>query len=436
MQIKYLWTQKRFRMNKRTKIKGYWTKERCQEEALKYQTRSSFKSGSAGAFSSAYQHGWLNDICQHMISMKTYYTKAECAEEALKYNTKTDFIKHARLYYSHAIRKGFLNEICQHMKKLGNPKKRVVYVFEFSDHHVYVGLTMNMERRIKEHLSHKNSAVHKHIQATGCPYQLKVLTNDYITMEDAAALEDNAIIDYAEKGWILLNKKRGGDLGNKIRKYTKRYCRTIALKYNDKTEFYKRERLIYRYIWRCGWLEELSAHMTQQKKANGYWTKERCAKEAHKYSKRAQFQRESPAAHSAAYKNGWLDEICSHMGYNTQEPKIWTQMRCKEEVDLYKTRGAFKSGNPSAYKIAMSHGWLNDLFKDKPFHGYKNERVMIANENHNINGHRNYWTKERIIEEAKKHNSMSVFKKKASGAYDAAYNLGIIDKVRTIFKSK
>ena len=41
-------------------------------------------------------------------------------------------------------------------------------------------------------------------------------------MEDAAALEDNAIIDYAEKGWILLNKKRGGDLGNKIRKYTKR----------------------------------------------------------------------------------------------------------------------------------------------------------------------------------------------------------------------
>ena len=33
---------------------GYWTKERCAEEAAKYKTKFAFRNGSPGAFSSAY----------------------------------------------------------------------------------------------------------------------------------------------------------------------------------------------------------------------------------------------------------------------------------------------------------------------------------------------------------------------------------------------
>lgn len=44
--------------------RGYWTKERCTEEAAKYITKSAFRNGSPGAFSSAYRHGWLDEICQ------------------------------------------------------------------------------------------------------------------------------------------------------------------------------------------------------------------------------------------------------------------------------------------------------------------------------------------------------------------------------------
>ena len=91
--------------------RGYWTKERCAEEAAKYITKSAFRNGSPGAFSSAYRHGWLDEICQNLKLLRTYYSIEECAEEAKKYTTKTEFIKKAPLHYSHAIRKGFLNKI-------------------------------------------------------------------------------------------------------------------------------------------------------------------------------------------------------------------------------------------------------------------------------------------------------------------------------------
>jgi len=51
-----------------TKIRkptGYWTKERCHDEALKYNTRNEFKKNST-SYQRAIANNWLNDICSHM----------------------------------------------------------------------------------------------------------------------------------------------------------------------------------------------------------------------------------------------------------------------------------------------------------------------------------------------------------------------------------
>ena len=411
---------------------GYWTKERCTEEASKYETKSAFRNGSPGAFSSAYIHGWLDEICQNLKLLRTYYSIEECAEEAIKYATKTEFIKKAPLHYSHAIRKGFLSKICNHMEKQGSPLKRAVYVFEFADNYAYVGLTSNLNRREKEHLTNHSSAVFRHIQESKCSYMFKCLT-DYLSKEEAAEIEVNTIIEYAKNGWCILNKKSGGDLGSKIRKYTKQYCKEITSQYDDKKIFQDSNPTFYRYLIKRGWLDELCSHMVNQKKKNGYWTKERCKEAAEKYNKRIDFQKGDPAAHNAAFRNGWLDEICTHMSYNEFEPTKWTKQVCVELAKQYKMRGKFKSNNSSAYKIALKHGWLDEIFKDLPFHGYKNERVMIANEEHKINGNRKFWTEKRIMEEAKNYHSLTEFSKRASGAYDAACNLRILDKIRLLF---
>ena len=50
-----------------------------------------------------------------------------------------------------------------------------------------------------------------------------------------------------------------------------------------------------------------------QTKPKNYWTKERCAEEALDYTKRSDFQKNARGAYYAALRDGWLDEICSHM---------------------------------------------------------------------------------------------------------------------------
>ena len=318
------------------------------------------------------------------------------------------------------------------MKKLGNPEERAIYAFEFQDHHVYIGLSSDTERRRDEHLHDKTSAVYKHIQISNCLYEFKALTG-YLPIEEAALVEDEKILEYADKGWILLNKKRGGDLGSKTRKYTKVFCRQIALQYSDKTEFRMNNPHFYYYICSRGWIEELCGHMTQCKKRNGYWTKERCKEKANKYSRRTDFQKFDKAAYSAAFKKGWLDDICSHMSLFEYEPSIWTKENCFIKVQVCKTRGDFKKKYPNAYRAALDNGWLDELFVNHPNHGYKNRRVMIAIKSHRG---RKYWTEERVLKEAHKYHSISEFAKKSSGAYDAVFNLQILDKVHKIIVPK
>ena len=49
---------------KDSKIKfwGYWTKENCQKESLKYKTRTELKKGSSGAYHSSRKNGWLDEF--------------------------------------------------------------------------------------------------------------------------------------------------------------------------------------------------------------------------------------------------------------------------------------------------------------------------------------------------------------------------------------
>lgn len=49
---------------------------------------------------------------------------------------------------------------------------------------------------------------------------------------------------------------------------------------------------------------------------------------------------------------------------------------------------------------------------------------------------RKYWTEERVLKEARKYHSISEFAKKCSGAYDAVFNLQILDKVHKIIAPK
>ena len=90
-------------------------------------------------------------------------------------------------------------------------------------------------------------------------------------------------------------------------------CKITALKYKTKPEFYNNDKTIYSWAQRKGLLNDICSHMTRKYKPYNYWTKERCQEEALKYETKNEFFLHAGGAHDAAKRNGWLDEIRSHM---------------------------------------------------------------------------------------------------------------------------
>jgi hypothetical protein len=249
---------------------NYWTYDRCKEEALKYNNRSDFQKNNISSYSSAYNHDWLDEICSHMIIL--WNKKENCYKEALKYNNKTDFYKNSISAYNFSKKNGWLDEICSHMKKMGNWYNKCIYSYEFIDNSVYVGLTYNIEQRQMRRDKDNNDAVTKHIKETKLIPIRKQLT-DYVEVNSAIILEGKYVEYYKLSGWTILNRTKTGSIGNNINKWNYDNCQKEALKYNSRSDFQKNNSSSYLSACKNNWLDEICSHMIELKKPNGYWNK-------------------------------------------------------------------------------------------------------------------------------------------------------------------
>lgn len=95
----------------------YWTKELCQVEALKFNSRGEFYYKNNTVYSAAVRYGWLNEICEHMVLTNhvNHRTIDEIKREALKYEYRFEFSKNDNASYNWAIRHNVLDEVCSHM---------------------------------------------------------------------------------------------------------------------------------------------------------------------------------------------------------------------------------------------------------------------------------------------------------------------------------
>ena len=299
---------------------GYWTKERCHEEALKYKYRNDFRIGSSSVYMKCYENNWLDEVCSHMImknNLSGYWTKERCQEEALKYKHRSEFQNGSPSAYNKSHQMGWIDEVCSHMTVIGNKHKRCIYAIEFSDNHAYIGLSYDYENRFRNHIKdviHNKSSVLSHIKKHGIIPEVKQIT-DYIDVDDASRLEEIIKIDYERNGWIILNKVKCGSIGgNNISIWTKEKCQEEALKYKNKKDFLKGSSACCVSAYKNGWMDDICSHMAlKNRNKRGYWTKERCQEEALKYNSIYEFEKGSPGAYSAVRKNGWRNDIYSHI---------------------------------------------------------------------------------------------------------------------------
>lgn len=336
--------------------------------ASPYHFRTEFARAAPSEYTTARARGILDRICVHMKQKKMphgYWTKENCHLEALKYDTRYDFQKGSKSAYSVASKHDWLDDICGHMIPQGNWTKRKIYVFTFSDGYAYVGLTNNIKTRRSQHISRgKNSPVHKHYSETGASFEFKVLTDDWLDMDMAGHIENDYIQQYANDGWKMLNKRSGGGLGGtKHTFYTPSKLRCEVAKYDYLHDFREKSPNYYNYMQRHGLIEEYCSGLKRDSYPQGYWTLENALAVVPECKSRHELAKKYYQAYELIRKAGLLEKYYPFK--IASKKKIWTLKKSLEVVPLCESREEFRKKFCQAYETLLKAGRLNEIFPPK-----------------------------------------------------------------------
>jgi superfamily II DNA or RNA helicase len=99
---------------------GYWSLEICKAEALKYKSKTEWHKANPYSYGYARRNGWLESCCSHMKETKKpngYWTLERCKEEAMKFKSTRQWQKNHAASYGAAYRAGWLDLCRSHMIK-------------------------------------------------------------------------------------------------------------------------------------------------------------------------------------------------------------------------------------------------------------------------------------------------------------------------------
>lgn len=467
---------------------GYWTKERCQEAARSFSTRSEFLANEASAFRIAQRKGWLDDICHHMhrlVKETGYWSKSKLTETAKKYTTRKDFYESEYSAYSAARSKNLLDEICSHMEYQVLPrnywtKDRVFeeakkyqtrgafeagsggaygraqaegWLDEACEHmeavdhgwlhciyalknkrlnKAYIGLTrQEFSLRMKQHESAKNTTNSSQISREP-DTEFEQITPYEFLVSEVGDKEQEYIDLFARQGWEIINSDdRVGHVGTQTR-WTRERCAAEANKYSARKDFRADAPRVYDAAKRHGFLDSICSHMTEDvRRPVGYWTKERCMKEAMQCKTRAEFH--NSAAYQAARRNGWATEVMQSLPRLRRSIDSWTKAECLDHARKYLNRTTFSTRSPGPYKAAKRNGWLDEVCQHMEGQRKNREAKPVSSREATRRGtpfqNKNSWTLQTCISEANKYTFRSEFKKGHPAAYQAARKRGWLDIV-------
>jgi hypothetical protein len=372
-----------------------WDKEAVIADAKKYQSRTIWEESSSGAYASAKRNGWYEEATADMPMLIESWTKDKVLEDAKKYRTRGEWFSNSSSY-SIAHINGWLDEASAHM----------ITTYSFGELVIYTYL---LEHDI-EFIHQKRFANLKHIN---------LLPFDFFLPEFNLLVEYHGI--QHKRGWS----------GNKDN------AKDIQYRDSLKEEYAKRNNIRYLMIDALGQEEiiemlksalskiaaELNLHfepirrnLTIEEKsviANlAKWTKEAVLASAKKFNSVTEWKKFEDGAYNKALKMGWKDEATMHMTPRIKKSGHWTKENVLESAKPFNTQIAWKDTCGGAWSKAIRMGWIAEATAHMPIDPLKKP-----------NG---YWTKERVLESAKRFSKHSEWRANEPSAVSIASKNGWI----------
>lgn len=299
-----------------------WTKKAVLREAEKYKTPTEFFTKSAGAYDAALKYKMMNNetfpwFYSKRMPPRWWSVKEHVFEESKNYKSWNEFFLKSPAAHFSARKHKWEDEMTWLLRD-----------------QVPQGYWQNEENIIEE--SKKYSTRTDFFKGCHAAYDYAAKNNLWEKMP-----------------WIKTKVKEHGY-------WTKERVFEEGGKYSTKMEFKRGAPTAYSLATKNNWINEME-WAASDAKPQGFWqNKQNVIAESHKYSSRSEFRWGTPSAYRSAIDNGWIDEMTwlkRPQNYNLK----WTRENVFIESHKYDSRGAFKKGCPSAYRVANINGWMVEM---------------------------------------------------------------------------
>lgn len=313
-------------------MEKYWNKENVIEESKKYTSKSEFGKKKSGA----YHFALKNDLLKEMVWLKKprrydliKWNDKTVVNESKKYTSRSEFAKKCDGAYKYALKNGLLEKMIWFKPKslFGENGQKIdnVYAYEFMEHKVvYIGRTINIERRDKQHRNQSDST-YKNIKKSPVYIfakennievpKMKILDTN-ITILEGQKLEKKWLDKYLDNGWKTLNKGKCGEgcgslgvLNTINRKWNSKNVIEESKKYESKVQFKKNSNGAYSYARRHNLLKEMTWFKTPEKWNKKWKDDNGVIEESKKYKSKSEFKKNSRGAYGYARKHNLLKEM-------------------------------------------------------------------------------------------------------------------------------
>ena len=293
-------------MQKRAKLlNGYWNNsEHCKAEALKYSSRSEWQKRSPLSYRWATQNNWSEECASHMRSNRMpsgYWTLERCQDEARKYKSKVQWRMEHRASFSKANKERWLVQCCDHMETSGmwfGPasilEALLSYDVRYEAEYRFQDGTEIDRRPFDFYLPDYNLVIEFHGEQHLIGWGRRDSDAQDIQARDffkKTWAKDHGINYLEIKQWEVKAKE---EIFDKVLEELK----SISKNKNLDIPLIKRD---------------LNPSELLKVKNRLKWTKESCISEAKKYATIKEWQIGSAGSYQAAFKKNWLVECSSHM---------------------------------------------------------------------------------------------------------------------------
>lgn len=355
-----IWLERRFNEH---------TFEEFVEAVSKYDSIKDFRENESKLYSYAEKHKWLDTkefkSLLRISKPNGYWTKERCAEKALLYNTISEFNRKEPSAYNAARRNEWLKEITTHMKTSVTPEEmyrmnHVIYVYKDEiNHYAYVGLTNNLYVRHSSHCDkNKKDTLYRHFEKFNLEIPEPEIVYSDLTPHEAQEKEREVFYQYRDAGWNMINDEKAlGSLGSTKKKWTFNKTYNEAKKYKTKKEF--REKCPGGFVAarKYHYMKEFTWFISQWEQKR-IWDYQTTYNEAKKYKRNKDFREQSQNAYTAACRNGWIKDYIWLI--RLCETNKWTYEVCYKEAQKYKYLKDFRKYSNGAYNAAIKKKWIND----------------------------------------------------------------------------